>query len=62
MKRKKWFCGACRKVSYSSESRASDALGRIHDTRGDNYGPRRAYPCPYSNGWHLTSQEVKETA
>lgn len=34
-----------------------ETVGRVSDN-GDKV-PVRAYQCPYGNGWHLTSQELK---
>lgn len=57
MKRRSWFCRACHKKAFGSESIAENVIDQIH-TRGARHGgPSRTYPCPYGNGWHLTSQE-----
>jgi len=34
-----------------------DRMGPIEGRRI----PKRAYPCPYGNGWHVTSQDERTT-
>ena len=55
--RARWFCRACRKTSFGSEARAEETISRAQEFPGE-HKPKRAYPCPYGNGWHLTSQEA----
>jgi hypothetical protein len=40
------------KVAYRSQESAVEAIVRRHM----GYGGHRAYPCPTSNRWHVTSQ------
>lgn len=56
-----WNCRACGKRSYPNESRANEAI-QNHQNFNSYEGrilPSRAYPCPYGNGWHLTSKPMK---
>jgi len=47
---------ACkRKVRYSNDSTAQEALKRINPTHALNK-PTRVYKCPVCSGYHLTSQ------
>lgn len=56
----RWRCRACNKTSFGSESRAEEVMGRIGPEPGRRI-PIRVYPCPYGNGWHLTSQTERTT-
>lgn len=59
-----WTCKACGKRAYPTESRAYEAIENHHTYHGGTgrQMPKRAYPCQYGNGWHLTSQEERSTA
>lgn len=58
----KWWCNACRKTAYGSESRGWEAIHTIYrlppHTRS-HVVPCRVYECPYHNGWHLTSHRER---
>lgn len=54
-----WFCRACQKKAYGSESRALDAIETIEEHSERSKKPKRAYECPYNDCWHLTSQEAR---
>lgn len=56
--RQRWDCKACGKVSFGSQARALETLQWSSGQSGD-HSPVRAYPCPYSNGWHLTSKDLR---
>jgi hypothetical protein len=56
----RWRCRACNKTSFGSIGRAEEAMDRIGPTEGRRI-PKRAYPCPYGNGYHLTSQDERTT-
>jgi hypothetical protein len=59
-----WDCKACGKRAYPTRGRAQEAINN-HVTHHGYAGrtlPRRAYECPYGNGWHLTSQAERRTA
>lgn len=63
MRRNAWFCKACQKQAYPSQSRAERTVEHIQSINPDGRTPKRAYECPYGNGWHLTSKELRrETA
>lgn len=62
MRRRKWRCRACDKTAYCGERRALAAIESIQQINPDGHIPIRAYPCPYSNGWHITSQNERRTA
>ena len=55
--RSRWECRACHKIAYGSEARANQAMHTIQEVTGREVRPVRAYPCPYGNGWHMTSQK-----
>jgi hypothetical protein len=59
MRREAWDCHACRKKAYPSERRALGVIEWIRVATDRQQIPERAYPCPYGNGWHLTSQKAK---
>lgn len=52
-----WQCRACKKRSYGSQGRAEETIERVVAAGGFL---RRAYPCPYGNGWHTTKQEERK--
>lgn len=54
--RSRWECNACHKTAFGSESRAMETVVWAAGT-GRGYVPKRAYPCPRGNGWHLSSKE-----
>lgn len=51
----RWHCRACNKAAFGSEGRAIETIEKVAHKEG--HVPRRAYECPYGNGWHLTSKE-----
>ena len=57
-----WFCKACGKHSYGSIGRAEEALETIAELSNRTARPKRVYPCPYGNGYHLTKQEDRYEA
>lgn len=54
----RWHCNACGKTAFGSESRARQAVDFIATNSTKSKKPKRVYPCPYDNGYHLTSKEV----
>lgn len=59
--RQRWHCAACGKTSFGSEARALETLDvvtAVYESEGKDV-PKRAYPCPYGNGYHLTKQESR---
>lgn len=59
MRRRSYYCRACHKTSFESEGIAERVIDNIHARGARKGGPSRVYPCPYNNGWHLTSQEKR---
>jgi hypothetical protein len=57
--RQRWHCHACEKTAFGSESRAEETMGTLSAVSTRQKKPKRAYPCPYGNGWHMTSQEAR---
>jgi len=53
------YCGCCQKILYSSELVAKEEAAVI---RAKGKDKSRAYECPKSNGWHLTSQLYRPSA
>lgn len=55
--RQRWHCRACDKVAFGSEARAQEVIEAITPVYEgtDHKVPSRVYPCPYNNGFHLTS-------
>lgn len=53
----KW-CSPCQKFAYRDKVAGELAIERIRIKHGSERGsePKRTYPCPYHNGWHLTSK------
>lgn len=54
-----WHCRACDKRAYGSIGRALEIIEHMKARHAgtDHPVPRRVYPCPYNNGYHLTRQE-----
>lgn len=52
-----WFCKACGKHAYGSQGRAEEAIENIAEVSDRTARPKRVYPCPYGNGYHLTKKE-----
>jgi hypothetical protein len=50
------------KLRYRSLETAEKMLAQIIVHGAARYVPRRAYLCETCGGWHLTSQERRETA
>ena len=61
MRRSAWHCKACGKNSYPSQGRAEGVIDYIAVATDRQQVPKRAYECPYGNGWHLTSQKAWRT-
>lgn len=57
--RQQWHCRACEKRAYGSQGRAQQAIDNLAENSRRGRTPKRAYPCPYGNGWHMTSQEER---
>lgn len=57
-----WYCKACHKKAFESQSQAERVMDHIHHLNPYGKTPQRAYQCPYGNGWHLTSQRDRATA
>lgn len=57
MRRNAWHCKACGKNSYPSAGRAESTMTWISVATERKEVPKRAYECPYGNGWHLTKQQ-----
>lgn len=59
------YCGHCvdsqgrPKTKYFSETHAISAALKSSLRRGVSL---RYYPCPYKNGWHLTSKVERDAA
>lgn len=64
MKRQRWHCRPCDKTSFPSESQALGAVDYYQTviTDGLRAKPKRAYPCPKGNGYHITKQDERSTA
>ena len=62
VRRSTWYCRACHKKSFPNEASAMRVLGHIEHLNPHGHIPKRAYECPYSNGWHLTSQRERKIA
>lgn len=63
VRRNTWYCRACHKKAYPSQSVALAVMGHVHHLNPHGRVPTRAYQCPYNpEGWHLTSQEERRTA
>jgi hypothetical protein len=59
MRRDAWHCKACGKNSYPSQRRAEGVIEWVTKATDRKHLPKRAYECPYGNGWHLTSQKER---
>lgn len=55
----RWHCKPCNKTAFGSESRAEETMQWAVE-QGTSYVPVRVYPCPFHNGYHLSSQEDRE--
>jgi hypothetical protein len=60
--RQRWHCKACDKVAFGSEARAREVIDMVTPAYvGTSHQvPRRVYPCPYNNGYHLTKLEERK--
>ena len=64
MRRGRWHCKPCHKTSFPSEGQAQGAVDYYQTVveDGAHDKPKRVYPCPYGNGYHVTKQDERRTA